>query len=74
MNNRGLFPNHCPSCRVPAPAIPSLADKYASRVTMCKVDVDRVPVVAQRYAVRAILTVLIIQSGKEVKRLVGGAA
>lgn len=66
-----LFSNRCPPCRVLAPTILSLTDKYAGRVTVCKVDVDRVPAVAQRYGIRAIPTVLIISNGKEVKRLVG---
>ena len=66
-----LFSNRCPPCRILAPTISSLADKYAGRVTVCKVDVDRAPAVAQRYAVMAIPTVLIIRNRKEVKRLVG---
>jgi thioredoxin len=66
-----LFSNRCPPCRVLAPAISSLADKYVGRVTVCKVDVDRAPEVAQRYNVSAIPTVLFINNGKEVNRLIG---
>jgi len=66
-----LFSNRCPPCRILAPTISSLADKYAGRVTVCKVDVDRVTAIAERYGVKAIPTVLIIKSGKEIKRLVG---
>jgi thioredoxin 1 len=66
-----LFSNHCPPCRVLAPTISSLADKYVGRVTVCKVNVDRAPAVAERCGVRAIPTVLIINNGKEIKRLVG---
>jgi len=66
-----LFSNRCPPCRVLAPIISSLADKYVRRVTVCKVNADRVPAIAQRYGVRAIPTVLIISNSKEVKRLVG---
>jgi thioredoxin 1 len=66
-----LFSNRCPPCRVLAPTISSLADRYAGKVTVCKVDLDRAPVVAQRYGVSAIPTVLIINNGKEIKRLVG---
>jgi thioredoxin 1 len=66
-----LFSNRCPPCRVLAPTISSLADRYAGKVTVCKVDLDRAPAVAQRYGVSAIPTVLIINNGKEVKRLVG---
>lgn len=66
-----LFSNRCPPCRVLAPTISLLADKYAGKIAVCKVDVDRVTAVAQRYGVRAIPTVLIIKNGKEVERLVG---
>ena len=66
-----LFSNRCPPCRVLAPTISLLADKYAGKIAVCKVDVDRVTAIAKRYGVRAIPTVLIISNGKEVKRLVG---
>ena len=66
-----LFSDRCPPCRILAPTISSLADKYVGKVTVCKVDVDRVVPVAQRYGVTAIPTVLIIKNGKEVERLVG---
>jgi len=66
-----LFSDRCPPCRILAPTISSLADKYAGRVAVCKVDVERVGVVAEKYGIRAIPTVLIINNGKEVERLVG---
>jgi thioredoxin 1 len=66
-----LFSDRCPPCRVLAPTISSLADRYAGKVTVCKVDVDRAPAVAQRYGVSVIPTVLITNNGKEIKRLVG---
>jgi thioredoxin 1 len=66
-----LFSNRCPPCRLLAPTISSLADRYAGKVTVCKVDVDQAPAVAQRYGVSAIPTVLIINNGREIKRLVG---
>jgi len=66
-----LFSNRCPPCRILAPTISSLAEKYAGRVTVCKVNVDHAPAVAQRYGVRAIPTVLFIKNGKEVNRMIG---
>lgn len=66
-----LFSNRCPPCRILAPTISSLAEKYAGRVTVCKVNLDRAPEVAQRYGIRSIPTVLIIKNGKEIDRLVG---
>jgi thioredoxin 1 len=66
-----LFSNSCPPCRMLAPTISSLADKYEGKVTVCKVNIDHAPAVARQYGVMAIPTVLIIEDGKEVKRLVG---
>ena len=66
-----LFSNSCPPCRMLAPTISLLADKYKGKVTVCKVNLDRAPAIARQYGVMAIPTVLIIKDGKEVNRLVG---
>jgi thioredoxin 1 len=66
-----LFSDRCPPCRMLAPTISSLADKYNGKVIVCKVNLDRAPAIAREYGVMAIPTVLIIKDGKEVKRLVG---
>ncbi len=66
-----LFSDRCPPCRILAPTISSLADKYVGEVIVCKVNVDRVTVIAERYNVNAIPTVLFIKNGKELRRLVG---
>lgn len=66
-----LFSDRCPPCRVLAPTISSLADRYAGKVTVCKVNVDRTPAIAEQYAVRATPTVLIVNNGREIERLVG---
>jgi thioredoxin 1 len=66
-----LFSDSCPPCRMLAPTISSLADKYMGKVTVCKVNLDRAPAIARQYAVMAIPTVLIIKDGKEVNRLIG---
>jgi thioredoxin 1 len=66
-----LFSDRCPPCRMLAPTISSLANKYIGKVTVCKVNLDRAPAIAREYGVMAIPTVLIIKDGKEVKRLVG---
>jgi thioredoxin 1 len=66
-----LFSDRCPPCRMLAPTISSLADRYTGKVVVCKVNLDRTPAVAQEYGVMVIPTVLIIKDGKEVKRLVG---
>ena len=66
-----LFSDSCPPCRMLAPTISSLADRYTGKVAVCKVNLDRAPAIAREYKVMAIPTVLIIKDGKEMKRLVG---
>ena len=66
-----MFSNRCPPCRVLAPTISSLAEKYAGRATVCKVNLDDLPRLAGRYRVSAVPTVLIFKDGKVQKRLVG---
>ena len=66
-----LFSDRCPPCRMLAPTISSLADRYTGKVAVCKVNLDRAPAIAREYKVMAIPTVLIIKDGKEMKRLVG---
>jgi thioredoxin 1 len=66
-----LFSNRCPPCRILAPTISSLADKYVGRALVCKVNVDQVAAIAKRYDINAIPTVIFIKDGKELGRLVG---
>ena len=66
-----LFSDRCPPCRMLAPTISSLADRYTGKVAVCKVNLDRAPAIAREYRVMAIPTVLIIKDGKEMNRLVG---
>ena len=66
-----LYSDRCPPCRMLAPTISSLADRYTGKVTVCKVNVDRAPAIAEEYNVMVIPTVFIIKEGKVIKRLVG---
>ena len=66
-----LYSDRCPPCRMLAPTISSLADKYTGKVTVCKVNVDHAPAIAEEYNVMVIPTVFMIKEGKVIKRLVG---
>ncbi len=61
----------CGPCRMMAPVIDSLADKYAGRVKVGKLDVDHNPMSAQRYNVRGIPTMLLFKDGQVVDQIVG---
>ena len=61
----------CGPCRVLAPAIDELAAELAGRVRVAKLDVDVNPETANRFDIRSIPTLLVIDGGREVDRIVG---
>jgi len=66
-----FYSDRCPPCKMLAPIIGSLAEKYGGKANICKVNVDIIPSLAQRYNIRVIPTVLIIENGREIERIVG---
>ena len=61
----------CGPCRMVAPVMEALSDRFAGRAVVGKVDVDEQPVLAERYGVMSIPTVVLFKNGQEVRRLVG---
>ncbi|MFN2412121.1 MAG: thioredoxin [Pyrinomonadaceae bacterium] len=61
----------CGPCRMIAPTIEALAKELAGRAVVGKLDVDANPKTAARFQVQSIPTLLILQNGREVDRLVG---
>ncbi len=61
----------CGPCRMLAPTIEKLADKFDGRVAVGKVNVDEEGELAQSYGVMSIPTVVLFKDGKEVERTVG---
>jgi len=61
----------CMPCRMVAPIIEQLAEKYQGTVTVAKVDVDQENALAARYGVMSIPTVILFNDGVEAKRFVG---
>ena len=68
-----FYSDHCPPCRMLAPMIENLAERYRGRALICKMNLDaRANAgVARRYGIRAIPAVFFFQRGKEVERLIG---
>lgn len=66
-----LWAEWCPPCRMLAPIIEQLAAELAGKVRVGKLDVDQNPLMASRFQARSIPTMLILQNGREVDRLVG---
>ncbi len=61
----------CGPCRMLAPTIEALGEKYAGQANICKVDVDEQPELAQRFGVMSIPTLIAFQDGQPVGKLVG---
>jgi len=61
----------CAPCRMIAPVVDQLAAELAGRVRVTKLNVDENPATAARFNLRSIPTLLVMQGGREVDRLVG---
>ncbi len=61
----------CPPCRMIAPAIDAVGEKYAARVRVGKLNVDDHALTAARYGIRSIPTLLVFQGGQLVEQRVG---
>jgi thioredoxin 1 len=61
----------CGPCIVMAPVIEELAEEYADRVIFGKLNTDENPGTTERFAVMGIPTLLFLQGGTEVERIVG---
>ena len=61
----------CGPCRMLAPMVDDLAEKYDGKVVVGKVNVDEEQELAIRYGVMSIPTVIFFKDGKEVDRKVG---
>ena len=61
----------CGPCRMLAPMVDDLAEKYDGKVVVGKVNVDEEQELAIRYGVMSIPTVIFFKDGTEIDRKVG---
>ncbi len=61
----------CGPCRMVGPIVDQLADEHAASMKVLKLNVDENPATARDYGIMSIPTLLVIQGGKEAKRIVG---
>ena len=66
-----LWAEWCGPCRMMAPVVAAVAEKYEGRVVVGKVNVDEQAEIAVRYGVASIPTLLLFVGGQEAARLVG---
>ena len=61
----------CAPCRMLAPTVEAVAEKYAGNARVVKLNVDENPAISQRYQIMAIPTMSVFQDGQVVKQIVG---
>ena len=61
----------CAPCRMLAPTVEAVAEKYAESATVVKLNVDDNPAVSQRYGIKGIPTLVFFDGGREAERIVG---
>jgi thioredoxin 1 len=61
----------CGPCKMLGPTFERLADQYGERVTFAKINVDELPDIANKFAIRSIPTLILLQGGNVVEKLVG---
>ena len=61
----------CGPCKMIAPLVEKLAEKYAGRLKVCKLNTDESPKTPGEFNIHGIPSLLVFKGGKEVERLVG---
>ncbi len=61
----------CGPCKMLAPVISAIAEKYEGRLKVCKIDVDEAMEVAEKYMISSIPAVKIFKNGEVVRESVG---
>ena len=64
----------CAPCRMLAPTVDQVAEKYQGVASVVKLNVDDNPSVSQRYGIKGIPTLILFKNGKEEERVVGATS
>ena len=64
----------CGPCRMIAPAVEAVAEKYSDKATVVKMNVDENMNVPQQYGIRGIPTLILFKGGEEQERVVGAVS
>ena len=66
-----LWAPWCGPCRLIAPVLDQLAERHAGRLKVVRVNVDEAQGLAAEHRVMSIPTLLVMEDGREVDRLIG---
>lgn len=64
----------CAPCRMLAPTVEAVAEKYAGSAVVVKLNVDDNPSVSQRFGIKGIPTLILFKNGREEERIVGATS
>ena len=64
----------CAPCRMLAPTVEAVAEKYAGKARVVKLNVDDNPSVSQRFGIKGIPTLILFKNGHEEERVVGATS
>jgi thioredoxin 1 len=64
----------CAPCRMLAPTVEAVAQKYEQSARVVKLNVDDNPQTSQRYGIKGIPTLILFKGGKEEERVVGATS
>ncbi|MCA1591094.1 MAG: thioredoxin [Acidobacteria bacterium] len=64
----------CAPCRMLAPTVEAVAEKYSGNAQVVKLNVDENPAISQRYGIKGIPTLILFKNGKEEERVVGATS
>ena len=64
----------CAPCRMLAPTVEAVAEKYSASARVVKLNVDDNPSISQRYGIKGIPTLILFKGGKEEERVVGATS
>ena len=65
-----FYATWCMPCRIIKPRINEVANEY-TEVKFVSIDVDKAPNLSEKYGIHSIPTLVVIEDGKEVNRVVG---
>jgi thioredoxin 1 len=64
----------CAPCRMLAPTVEAVAEKYSGSARVMKLNVDDNPSVSQRFGIKGIPTLILFKNGREEERVVGATS
>ncbi|MER2025089.1 MAG: thioredoxin [Eubacteriales bacterium] len=66
------YADWCGPCKMMAPVLEKMAEKFEGRLKVCKVNVDDDSAIAMQYNVMSIPNFIFFKNGENVKNIVGG--